>query len=249
MDADACGDGWPGTSIGVLSDDLLAQCLAVLDDGTLRVAAGTCRRWAALLRERSELFRSVRFDLPPKRSRGRDRSATRPPMRPSHQGRPRGQFASAPLPGLPRASGSAPAPALVYTRQALGWPRLLPAPGPPRRRNSYTTPCALNVERLAAWLARRSGAIVQLHVGLLYPDALALLWRLLPPLAPALRRLVLEGGCMEWPHLWVDWRWLAGMTRVRLGLAGLGWAAGSSVLDGPPERAGLGKAWQEEEVE
>ncbi len=73
MDADAGGLGCIDTPISVLSDDLLAQCFAVLDDGMLRVAAGTCRRWAALLRERAELFRSVRFDLPPKRSRGRDR--------------------------------------------------------------------------------------------------------------------------------------------------------------------------------
>ncbi|KAL4440172.1 hypothetical protein ABPG75_003173 [Micractinium tetrahymenae] len=154
MDTDAEAGACADSTIGALSDDLLAQCFAVLDDGTLRVAAGTCRRWAALLRERAELFRSVRFDLPPKRSRGRD------------------------------------------------------------RRNSYTTPCALNVERLAAWLARRAGAIAQLRIGLLYPDALALLPRLLPPLAPALRRLALEGGCVDWPYLWVDWRWLAGMTQL-----------------------------------
>ena len=92
------------------------------------------------------------------------------------------------------------------------------------RRNSYTTPCALNVERLAGWLEHRGGAIRELEIAVLYPDAEALLPALLPPLAPALRRLVLRGACSDWPYQWVDWRWLAGMSQV--GGAGQGWRAG-----------------------
>lgn len=58
-----------------LSDDLLARIFGLLDSTQLRVAAGTCRRWAGLLRSRSELWHSVHLALPPKKSRGRDRCA------------------------------------------------------------------------------------------------------------------------------------------------------------------------------
>lgn len=85
---------------------------------------------------------------------------------------------------------------------------------------------------MAAWLARRAGAISQLHIGLLYPDALALLPALLQPLAPALRRLVLEGGCGEWPYLWVDWRWLAGMSQARFGRGGTAQATVKAAASG-----------------
>lgn len=62
-------------AIQELSDDLLARIFSLLDSGQLRRAAGTCRRWAALLRARLELWGSVALALPPKRSRGRDRRA------------------------------------------------------------------------------------------------------------------------------------------------------------------------------
>lgn len=99
MDANAGGDGGAGPAISALSDDLLAQCFAVLDDGTLRVAAGTCRRWAALLRDRAELFRSVRFDLPPKRSRGRDRQVSARASAPFYEWRSLAAVCLVPSPG------------------------------------------------------------------------------------------------------------------------------------------------------
>jgi hypothetical protein len=62
--------------VGSLSDDLLCHVFQLVIDSTqLRVISGTCRRWAALLRNRHELWESVSFALPPKRSRGRDRWA------------------------------------------------------------------------------------------------------------------------------------------------------------------------------
>jgi hypothetical protein len=72
----AASDGASGSGLHIhdLSDDLLAAVLAGIPDSTqLRVAAGTCRRWAGLLRERLELWQEVQLELPPKRSRGRDR--------------------------------------------------------------------------------------------------------------------------------------------------------------------------------
>ncbi|EFN52797.1 expressed protein [Chlorella variabilis] len=145
----------PGLSINDLTDDLLSAVLAAVRDSTqLRAVASTCRRWAALLRDRLELWHEVQLALPPKRSRGRD------------------------------------------------------------RRNSYTTPCALDVERVVGWLARRATAVASLEVALLYPDAEALLGLLVPSLADGLRRLVLRGTCSDWPFFWVDWRWLAGMTQL-----------------------------------
>ncbi|PRW39242.1 disease resistance TAO1-like isoform X1 [Chlorella sorokiniana] len=152
-------DGWVWrllplpTGFADLSDDLVARVLSLLDCTQLRICAGVCRRFAELCSTRMELWRSVDFQLPPKRSRGRD------------------------------------------------------------RRNSYTTPCALNLERLAAWLQRRRQAILRLEVALLYPDAAALLPQLLPPLE-ALQALVLHGHCSDWPYLWLDWRWLAGMRQL-----------------------------------
>lgn len=64
----------PGLSINDLTDDLLSAVLAAVRDSTqLRAVASTCRRWAALLRDRLELWHEVQLALPPKRSRGRDR--------------------------------------------------------------------------------------------------------------------------------------------------------------------------------
>lgn len=37
--------------------------------------------------------------------------------------------------------------------------------------------------------------------------------QLLSPLS-ALHELVLRGKCSDWPYVWVDWRWLNGMTQV-----------------------------------
>ena len=60
--------------VGSLSDDLLCHVFHLVANSTqLRVIASTCRRWATLLRYRPELWESVSFSLPPKRSRGRDR--------------------------------------------------------------------------------------------------------------------------------------------------------------------------------
>ena len=93
------------------------------------------------------------------------------------------------------------------------------------------------MERLTGWLEHRRGAIRELEVAVQYPDAEALLPQLLPPLAPALRRLVLRGACSDWPYQWVDWRWLAGMSQV--GGAGQG-RAGSAGREGGRERQGAG---------
>lgn len=122
-----------------------------------------------------ELWRSVDFQLPPKRSRGRDRWAL-------HHGREHAPSARhcatcmygsaarlacpahAATPVLSCITGSGLEPTLHCHRNHTN-----------RRRNSYTTPCALNLERLAGWLQRRRTAILRLEVALLYPDAAALL--------------------------------------------------------------------------
>jgi hypothetical protein len=67
----------------------------------------------------------------------------------------------------------------------------------------------LDLDRAAAWLARRAGSIKELRVGLGYPDALLALPQLLPPLAPALRVLELQGAASrEWVHVEADLRWI-----------------------------------------
>lgn len=66
---------WPPAEAGIgdLSDDLLCRVFGELDSTQLRLAAGTCQRWAALLKNCEELWHRVSFALPPKKSRGRDR--------------------------------------------------------------------------------------------------------------------------------------------------------------------------------
>lgn len=63
--------------LDMLSDDLLVHVLSALDSAELRGLAGVCRRWAALLQERGELWQSVAVTLRPKLWRGRDRSAVK----------------------------------------------------------------------------------------------------------------------------------------------------------------------------
>ena len=212
-----------------------------------------------------ELWHAVDFQLPPKRSRGRDRRA-KEAASPAHT-----LSWTAALPRVSAKQAACPtAPTLLHDCTASAHrahSSYAHAHAPYCRRNSYTTPCALNLERLAAWLQRRRTAILRLEVALLYPDAAALLpqvraaarlsglvlcvyWRggrcvvprfsgastrrargvsasvcciqspaslWLPQLLPgleALRTLVLHGNCSDWPYLWLDWRWLAGMQQV-----------------------------------
>ncbi len=46
------------------------------------------------------------------------------------------------------------------------------------------------------------------------PLSLLLVSQLLPPLE-SLQTLVLTGCSSDWPYLWLDWRWLAGMQQAR----------------------------------
>lgn len=146
----------PAAYIHELSDDLLARIFAVLDSRQLRLAAGTCRRWAELLYTRLELWHHVHLALPPKRSRGRDRCV-------------RGGTTAC-LQCCPIKHGVASCSARACS------PLFRPPATPPTcRRQSYTTPCAIDLGRLAHWLLMRRTAITTLEVELLYPDALALL--------------------------------------------------------------------------
>ncbi|GAB4814210.1 hypothetical protein N2152v2_001256 [Parachlorella kessleri] len=83
------------------------------------------------------------------------------------------------------------------------------------RRNSYRTPCVLDLDCMGAWLAARGTHIQEAEVLLGYPEALLELQQLLPPLAPALRKLTLKGAASKaWGYVWHTLRFLGDLTRL-----------------------------------